>query len=670
MLAFIFFVTLCTPITFSLERISIKSALEIHEVTSEDSLVNIVLKQNIVYAQDGSDGGSFSSGGGGSFDTGGGVAGGVTGSGDGASGGSLSTGGSAAGGGVAGGGGGAGGGSPTSDKTTKGDSSGPDAFTTVMMWLGNALLGIGAFFAWVTGNFLDKILKELVFNMGGLINDGGIGIAIDAAWKVVRDLCNLAFIFGFIFLGIRTIIDPESSSVKRTLSQIIIGAFLINFSLYMAKFIIDFSNFAAYSIYNAMVSGGSSISSLMFDLLGVSTFYSTGNVNVDQFAAVTGGGMFAFYIMGLLLLLVAAFIFLASAILLVVRFVFLVFLMIGSPVLFAATVFPKTAGYASMLWGKLFSYSFFAPLYLLLTLISMMMLKGFVGVMSDGQQFASAFTDPNAQMDAFGVVVSFVVVSFFLIESLLISQKLGVAGADKAIGIGKNLRDQGRKMVGSATVGVAAYAGRNTVGRVSSRLERSTGFQRWAGNSKVGEIALKATRGVSNSSFDARNVAGAGEKLGIGKGSGEGGFNAEHKKRTDDRVKFGQSLNNDPDGTARTNYAKRLATSPLARHSVGGTMARHNRVAAARIFRERIAEISTEINQLVSQRNQINTSISSRVPPAATAAEAAELLDIDRKLNSPGGLYDERTNINNLTAPATPATPGGLNLRNTVRQDY
>ena len=121
------------------------------------------------------------------------------------------------------------------------DSSGSGVITTIGTFLGNLILTVAAFFTWVAGMVLDSTLDNLVFGMGGIINDNGFGGAIDNTWKIIRDLSNLAFIFGFIYLGIRTIIDPASASVKRTLTQIIIAALLINFSLYIVKAIIDFS---------------------------------------------------------------------------------------------------------------------------------------------------------------------------------------------------------------------------------------------------------------------------------------------------------------------------------------------------------------------------------------------------------------------------------------------
>jgi hypothetical protein len=387
--------------------------------------------------------------------------------------------------------------------TEKKDAAGSKWYAEVVQVLGNVLLALGAFFAWVTGNILDYSLQELVFGMGKLINEGGVGVAIDSAWRVIRDLCNLAFIFGFIYLGIRTIIDPESSSVKRTLSQIIIGAFLINFSLYITKFIIDISNFTAYTIYNAMVSGDGSISTLMFQMLGVSSFYSTVQINPQMFVNATGMGMISFYVMGMLLLIVAAFIFLASAILLITRFVALVFIMIASPVLFAATIFPKTASKATEIWGKLFSQAFFAPLFLLLMLVSMMIMQSFTSIMSHGVQLSAAFSGSNTQFDAFGVVVSFVVVMFFLIQSLLIAQKLGVSGGSLAVSVGNKIKGN-----------VQSFVGRNTIGRVGNRVaawQENARYNGGTGSRAAAAVArftgVNATANATYGGSKSRNTA-------------------------------------------------------------------------------------------------------------------------------------------------------------------
>ena len=250
-------------------------------------------------------------------------------------------------------------------------------------WLGVTVMVIPSAFLWVGGTLLDVSLDKLVFGMGSYVNNDvgvgkNLGIEISNAWRLIRDICNLAFIFGFVYIGIRTIIDPESASTKRFLSKIIIGALLINFSLFFVKFIVDFANFTAYQIYIAMVdtTRGGTLAMTVADRMGIITFFSSSG-NPNAFAQITGPGTLWYFVLAGVFLFVVAFIFTAAAFLLITRFVGIVLIMIGSPILFAATVFPQTEHYASEMWKKLISYAFFAPAFLLLVLVSLTLINGF-----------------------------------------------------------------------------------------------------------------------------------------------------------------------------------------------------------------------------------------------------------------------------------------------------
>ncbi len=370
--------------------------------------------------------------------------------------------------------------------------------------------------------------------MGSLINDSGFGLAIDNVWIIIRDICNLAFIFGFIYLGIRTIIDPESASVKRTLTQIIIGALLINFSLFIVKFVIDFSNLVSFHVYNAMISGTGSLSMKIFDMLGLVTFYNQGS-GAASLANSTISGMVWYYIMGALLLFIAAFVFFAAAILLSVRFVALIFIMIASPVLFAATVFPQTAEYSKKLWRHLISYSLFAPLYLLLTLVTILLMGGLLPVLMPlGPNMSEVLTNSKSKTDAFTVFVAFAVMIFFLVESLLIAKKVGGAGSDFAM-----------KKAGAITMGGAAFMGRHTFGRMfQSAATNKRLLDRAGGTGASGWIArqqLKASRAVGDASFDARNIKSVSNTLGTGAGA-SAGFATAKKKADEKEAAFAKSL--------------------------------------------------------------------------------------------------------------------------------
>ncbi|MCR4285689.1 MAG: type IV secretion system protein [Candidatus Kaiserbacteria bacterium] len=356
------------------------------------------------------------------------------------------------------------------------------------LWIGNTILAVASMFTYVGGTFLDMSLKITVFKMGDLIN-GGVGNAINNTWKIIRDICNLAFIFGFVYIGIRTIIDPESASTKRFLSKIIIGALLINFSLFFVKFIVDFSNFTAYHIYNAMVSGEGSLSATVANMLGIVSLFKA--PDPAQFAQLTNGASFWFFVFGAILLLIVAFVFFAAAIHLITRFVALVLIMVGSPILFAATVFPQTEHYASDMWKKLISYAFFAPVFLLLILISLTLVQGLgTAIAPNGSSFVTALKQGSnssvGQTGSMGIILNFAVIIFFFIQSLLLAQKMGVAGGDAAVSMGNKIRGNVQSAIGRNTIGAASHKIREKYEEFDAKTKDS---KNWNRLKTVGKIA-------------------------------------------------------------------------------------------------------------------------------------------------------------------------------------
>lgn len=437
-------------------------------------------------------------------------------------------------------------GSPTDQAgaTTKNPpENGKTEQNKVIQFLGNILLGIGAFFAMLTGTLLDASLKHLVFEMGVMVNQNSFGGSITQMWTLLRDICNLLFIFGFIYLGIRTIIDPESATVKRTLARIIIGALLINFSLFIVKFVIDVSNFTALKIYQAMTDGTGSVTGAIMQIMGVSSFYSSDMKPVDFTNITTAGGLW-FYVMGALMFIVIAVTFAIAAVMLIVRFAVLIFLMLGAPLLFAAPVFPQLESIASGLWKKLFSNAFFAPVYLLLVLISIKLMEGLVISMKGGI-LASQLGAPPTSVDAYSMVLNFLIIIFFLIQSLVIAQKMGAVGGDTAVSAFHGVRKSAQVKMGNATAGLVAAGMRSTIGRAAHSDERNERLKNQAARGGLSGWSarqqLKAARAVASSSFDVRNVAGVGEKLGVGAGA-KGGYTEKLKETKKKEEEFMRSL--------------------------------------------------------------------------------------------------------------------------------
>lgn len=410
--------------------------------------------------------------------------------------------------------------------------------------LGNFILYIGSYFTWFGGEALRMSIEHFVLNISNNIGTGSaIGTSITTIWGLVRDICNLAFIFGFIYVGIRTIIDADSSATKRALASIIIAAFLINFSLLISKIVIDVGNYVAVEIYNTTMAG-QDVSYRIGQILGITTFYKLGNPTVQQAVVDQNkGGNIAFYFMTTILLIVAGFVLAAGALLLMVRFVALILILCFSPILFATMIFPSTKSISEDLWKKLINYSLFAPAYLLMLTVSIRLLDGVNQALNPGNAgFDTALRGVGGN---FSTILAFGVAIFFLVMSLQISRKFGIVGGDKAIAFGRQMRGYGQRALGNATFGLGAAGLRATVGRAGDKVSDSDrlkdrasqrGFRGWAARQ-----TLKGSRVIADSSFDARKVSGMGGKLGIGEGA-KGGYQTQLKEIKKKEGEFAKSL--------------------------------------------------------------------------------------------------------------------------------
>ena len=96
------------------------------------------------------------------------------------------------------------------------------------------IIGMTGFFTGLAGMLLNTSIELFVVEMGTNIS-GGLSQPLNAAWTIVRDLVNLTFIFGLIYVGILTILELGSSSTKKMVASIVIAALLVNFSLFFSK---------------------------------------------------------------------------------------------------------------------------------------------------------------------------------------------------------------------------------------------------------------------------------------------------------------------------------------------------------------------------------------------------------------------------------------------------
>ena len=371
------------------------------------------------------------------------------------------------------------------------------------------LVGIGVLFVGVSAFLLNMAIAFGIIGFDDFVRSTS---GIVEAWKVVRDLMNLFFIFALLFIGIATILRLESYGYKQLLAKLIIAALLVNFSLFFAQVVIDVSNVAAISFHNqilddtgsgaAQFCGGSGVNLISCAQNGIALEMMKQSGVLGVFEPFQSGEDFfegdaptiAVSVTMFIFLMVMFGVFFAAAMLLIIRIVVLIIIMILSPVGIAAMILPQTAGYAKKWWGALFSQSFFAPAFFLLLLISFKVMKG----ISPTSQFGAGTDIKNLAVgvstgDATGLAVmfNFAIFAGFISASIMIAKQLGAYGADSAIKIANRARNWGFGVVGRNTIGRAGYMWANNP--LMRELE--------ARNPAIGKVLRAPGAGLSNIKF-------------------------------------------------------------------------------------------------------------------------------------------------------------------------
>lgn len=318
----------------------------------------------------------------------------------------------------------------------------------VITWL---LVQIMTFILFLVGSFFNFVVEQLVVNMGHFVTSSD-AVGIQIAWRIMRDLANLAIIGGLIATAIGTILHLAAINAQKLLVRLIIAALLVNFSFFFAGAVIDSSNFLATAIYKATISTENCRESCTI----VSRFdrvIRTNNHNIAAYLAdekvgdIKQDSQWMAIVQDLLAIVVIGitiFVFLSAITLLLGRFVALILILITSPIGIAGLAIPQINRYAKEWWEALFSQAFFAPVYFLLV--------GFSLTILDNSSGAFSGDSPNL----IGTLLTFMVAVIFMLQSLKIAKGMSEAA--------KRLTDV-YKASNWITTNVGAMTARETIGR-------------------------------------------------------------------------------------------------------------------------------------------------------------------------------------------------------------
>ncbi len=380
--------------------------------------------------------------------------------------------------------------------------------------------------------------------------------AINEGWRVVRDVSNMAFIFVLLYAAIQTILGIGENT-QRLIVRVVAVAILINFSLFFTQFVIDLSNVLSLTFYDAIVPGAAEKGLLG---IGLSDAFMQ-NLTLQSLYALPGGQTLSFLsiittgIMGSIMLLIAAFVFFAIAILFVVRYVILIMVLILSPIAFVAYILPSGTGvekYKKQWLDALIGQAFFAPIYFMMTWITLRVLAGInhaqifgaVGSLSEINSIGVAAANTAATQGFIPTFINFIVVIAFLIFSLVAAKDF--AGRTPG-GFGK-LSSWATGMAGKATLGVAGNVGRKTFGNLGQRVADSGWLKERAPDSRMARLALAAGKRTGAASFDMR-ATGLNAQLQAGDAAGKGGYKQDRENTVKRRMEALKDMNDTVTGS-------------------------------------------------------------------------------------------------------------------------
>lgn len=381
--------------------------------------------------------------------------------------------------------------------------------------------------SWIVETILQIV--SFITGLGGILLNGAIYhtvvkvsenyekiTSIDVAWKTIRDIGNMGFIFVLLYAAINTILGTGKDN-KALIVKVIVVAVLINFSLFFTKVVIDISNVLALVFYDAIAPGAAErgleswgLSDAFMQHLKLTSLYAAGaKISVENILTIG--------IMGSIMLLIAAFVLFAVALMFIIRYVVLIIVLILSPIALLSFVLPEMDKYRKQWLDALFGQAFFAPIYLALTWITLIILGGITkssvfgqaGTLADVQNLSVAGGQGLVGGSGFlTTFINFCVVIAFLIISLVIAKEW----ANKAPGGVSKLTSFATGAVGGGVFGhIVGGAGRATLGRLGAMKADNAELQK-AAKEKTGlagaaaRLQLYAAKKARSGTFDVRNA--------------------------------------------------------------------------------------------------------------------------------------------------------------------
>jgi len=407
------------------------------------------------------------------------------------------------------------------------------------------MIKIMSLFAWLVGvaaMTLNYAVYYTVVTMGDYVHRLS---AIGVTWRILRDIANIMFIFGFIGAGIATILNIDQYGWKtKMLPMLVVGAVFLNFSLFITEAMIDGTNLFATQFYTQIVGGtlptaadmsamtpsSEGISNKIMNQLGLQTIYGEVQNTTKASQILAAGNSWLIGFMGILLFIITAFVMFSLAFILIARFVALIFFMILSPVGFMGLAIPQMQYRAGQWWSNFLEQIITAPVLLLLLYIALAVINDaqfLTGLCVPGASTITGAVNTNSACTSnwlgyvegnfagfASMLLSFLVAMGLLLVVVIKAKSMSAFGAKGAIQLG-----------GKLSFGAVSLGGRATFGMAGNLLanKRMQSVARRGGAVGLGlKGVVLAGKGLRSATYDVRNVPGGAGLGALGIDAGKG----------------------------------------------------------------------------------------------------------------------------------------------------
>jgi hypothetical protein len=399
-----------------------------------------------------------------------------------------------------------------------------EIFDDILIAIGSLLVYLSSILLFLSGLVFDNLL--MITLSTELFNSPFVKVA----WSNIRDIANIGFILGAIYIAFSMMIGD--SKWQTSLVRLLIVIFLINFSLFFTRVIVDAGNITARVFLSSMstkivesedyfavaksfyastdsnnfVSVSASFQKVLKieDLLGIESFRDYQKFK-NKLATNDDGEIF------LIIALVVAVVSVAlskhlfiGGFMFLSRMIWIIVYMIASPVAFISAFIPGYENEWRTKWlNPLIQKSFCIVVYLFFIWISIIILKS--GFVNSGQGIAAAGINSENLEPLLVTISIFIIKAIFIIRMLSMGTDLGkkwcengegmMSGfGEKVWGMGKGLVQNiaaapARQLTGAASVGIGKLSAKGMASNSwTTRFvaERGTLFGKSLGNMKVG----------------------------------------------------------------------------------------------------------------------------------------------------------------------------------------